>query len=274
MLREPGPRVLLEQRDDDPPGHLGGLDSRGVAINGSGEVVGWSSPKTTGPDVSFLSNARDHKLTALSFMNEALGINDSGQIAGQCNELPANPEVFACVVSSNGTITALGDSIPPLGNSNLACSVAVAINNNGQALASCDGTALPQGGAVVWANGTPTVVGTLGGFAAGRALNNNGQVVGIAQTSTGAEDGFLWSNGTTTDLGPSFLPAAINDNGVIVGGQFVYSHGTVQNLNNLIPAGSPYQIESATGINNNGQIVANANDAATRQQHTLLLTPN
>ena len=48
----------------------------------------------------------------------------------------------------------------------------------------------------------------------------------------------------------------------------------MQNLNNLIPPGSPYQIQSATGINDNGQIVANAEDTATGQQHALLLTPN
>jgi len=255
-------------------GTLGGLNSQGLAINGSGEVAGESSPKGPGPDEPFLSNARDHKLTALPFMNDAFGIDDSCQIAGQCNELPANPEVFACVVSSNDTITALGDSVPPLGNSNLSCGEAVAINNHGQALANCDGPALPENGAVVWTNGTPTVVGTLGGSAAGRAINNNGQVVGIAQTSTGAEDGFVWSNGTTTDLGPGFHPAAINDSGVIVGGQFVDSGGILQNLNTLIPAGSGYQIQSATGINDNGQIVANATDTATGQTHALLLTPS
>ena len=128
---------------------------------------------------------------------------------------------------------------------------------------------------MVWTNGTPTVLPTLGGgSSSGTAINNNGQVVGTSQTSTGAEDGFLWSNGTMTDLGPSFSPAAINDSGVIVGGQFVYSNGTLQNLNNLIPAGSPYQIESATGINNNGQIVANATDTATGQTHALLLNPS
>jgi probable HAF family extracellular repeat protein len=98
-------------------------------------------------------------------------------------------------------------------------------------------------------------------------------VVGTAQTSTGAEDGFLWSNGTMTDLGSNFSPAAVNDSGVIVGGQFVESNGTSQNLNNLIPAGSGYQIQSATGINDNGQIVANATYTPTGQTHALLLTP-
>jgi probable HAF family extracellular repeat protein len=59
----------------------------------------------------------------------------------------------------------------------------------------------------------------------------------------------------------------------MVGGPYIDSSGTVQNLNTLIPAGSPYQIEDATAINDNGQIVANATDTATGQTHTLLLTP-
>jgi probable HAF family extracellular repeat protein len=70
------------------------------------------------------------------------------------------------------------------------------------------------------------------------------------------------------------VEVAINDSGVIVGGQFVSSNGTLQNLNNLIPAGSGYQIQNATGINDNGQIVANATDTAANQTHALLLTPN
>ena len=77
-----------------------------------------------------------------------------------------------------------------------------------------------------------------------------------------------------TDLGSNFSPAAVNDSGVIVGEQFVYSNGTLQNLNNLIPAGSGYQIQNATGINDNGQIVANADDTATGQTHALLLNPS
>ena len=77
-----------------------------------------------------------------------------------------------------------------------------------------------------------------------------------------------------TDLGLNFFPAAINDNGVIVGGDQIYSGGTLQNLNNLIPVGSPYQIQYANAINDQGQIVADAYDTATNQGHALLLTPN
>ena len=66
----------------------------------------------------------------------------------------------------------------------------------------------------------------------------------------------MYTNGTITNLG-SFLAAAINDNGVMVGGPSIDTGGTVQNLNNLLPAGSP-TIQDATAINNNGQIVASA----------------
>jgi probable HAF family extracellular repeat protein len=78
---------------------------------------------------------------------------------------------------------------------------------------------------------TITDLGSLGGgAAAGTAINNLGQVVGTAEISTGAFDAFLWNNCTMTDLGTNFSPAAVNDSGVIVGGQLVCSGGTLQNL--------------------------------------------
>jgi probable HAF family extracellular repeat protein len=245
-------------------GTLGGLDSEGVAINGSGDVVGWSAPKSGGQGVAFLWNG--HRMAAVSGMapSGAQAINDSGQIAGRCGYI-VSPEIFACVVAS-GTETALPEP-------NLRCFTAVAINNSGQVLGEC--YQYDNRLTVVWTNDSPTVLPTLGGGeATGRAINNLGQVVGTSKTSTGAFDGFLWNNGTMTDLGNSFTPAAINDSGVIVGGQLVYTGGTLQNLNNLIPAGSPYQIQLATGINDNGQIVANAVETATGQNRGLLLTPN
>jgi probable HAF family extracellular repeat protein len=121
--------------------------------------------------------------------------------------------------------------------------------------------------AVLWQNGTVTDVGTLGGLkSTAAAINDNGQIVGSAATSSGATDGFLYSNGTMTDLG-SFTPAAVNNNGVMVGGQYVDGGGTMQNLNTLLPAGSA-TILDATAINDNGQIVAVSSNGA------VLLIPN
>ena len=124
------------------------------------------------------------------------------------------------------------------------------------------------------APGAPQPGGCLGGatFIQTISINNNGQIAGTVFTG-GTSEGFLYSNGTITNLG-SFLAAAINDNGVMVGGPQIDSGGTVQNLNTLIPAGTPYQIHYATAINDNGQIVAKAYDTATNQIHGVLLTPN
>src|SRR5215467_4205655 len=220
-------------------GTLGGNFSQGVAINGSGEVVGSSSGKSPGIGGAFLSNGHGmHQLNAPAFV---YGINDSGQIAGQCRN-SMFLQAYPCVVSSNGSVTELTESNPDIEclyiNTIIGPNIpaAVAINNNGQVLGNCFYSSL--GLAVVWTNDTPTVLPTLGGVASsGTAINNLGQVAGTSETSTGAEDGFLWSNGTMTDLGSNFSPAAVDDSGAIVGGQFVYSNGTLQNLNNLIPAG-------------------------------------
>jgi probable HAF family extracellular repeat protein len=257
---------------DDLGTPVGVQESVGVAISDSGEVVG-RSWLWNGHNLKSLNGLGDFGTEALG----PLGINDSGDVVGQCGFVVA-PEVFACEVNTNtGTTITIGD--PNMCESGapgcIACNVAGAINNNGQVLANnCGGSGDREGSPVVWTKGTPTVIGTLGGATTGTAINNPGQVVGTSQTSTGATDGFLWSSGTITDLGSSFAPAAINDSGVIVGGPFVFSNGTLLNLNNLIPAGSPYRILSATGINDHGQIVANALDTATNQERGLLLTPN
>jgi probable HAF family extracellular repeat protein len=126
---------------------------------------------------------------------------------------------------------------------------------------------------VLWHNGAVTDLGTLGTpgsvtFTQAISINNNGQIAGTVFTG-GATEGFLYSNGTVTNLG-SFTAAAINDNGVMVGGSSIDSGGTVQDLNSLIPAKSGYQITYATAINDNGQIVADAADATTSQAAVLL----
>jgi probable HAF family extracellular repeat protein len=120
----------------------------------------------------------------------------------------------------------------------------------------------------------PTDLGTFGGpNAVATAINNLGQVAGYAMTSTYAQHGFLWSNGTMTALGDNFIAAAVNDNGAVAWADLIYSGGTMQNLNTLIPAGSGDQITYANEINDKGQIVAEAY-TPTYQTHALLLTPH
>src|SRR5215471_18157398 len=227
-------------------GTLGsGNFSAGEAINSSGEVAGWSDTKAdTGQGVPLDS--------------VAAGINDSGQVIGSWGNATTGSQPF---LDSNGTITDLPEP-GFVATSNLGCQ-ADAINNKAQIAGTCWGynrkLSSIYADLVLWQNGTVTDLGTLGGERSeAAAINGNGQIVGYgtALGSGVATDGFLYSNGTMTDLG-SFIPAAINNNGVMVGGPYIDSGGTVQNLNTLIPAGSP-TIQDATAINDNGQIVASA----------------
>jgi probable HAF family extracellular repeat protein len=198
----------------------------------------------------------------------ATGIDDTGEIAGGTSQ--------HAFVISGGTRTTLPDL------SNYGCcpgglSGASGISNSHQIVgASGNGQGVER--AVMWTNGTITDLGTLGGAGSGAyAINDLGQVTGWAQTAAGPVHLFLYS-GMMTDLGtfaPGAVPVpkAINNHGVIVGqGAFIFSGGSFQDLNNLIPPGSGFTLDDATAINDNGQIVANGYNAQ-GQEHAFLLTP-
>jgi probable HAF family extracellular repeat protein len=86
-------------------------------------------------------------------------------------------------------------------------------------------------------------LGTLGGTnGVANALNNSNQVVGWSQTASGAQHAFLYSN------------------------------GTMQDLNRLIPPLSGITLTSAVGIDGSGRIVAYGTNAS-GQTEEFLLTP-
>jgi probable HAF family extracellular repeat protein len=245
-------------------GTLGGDFSTGVGINRSGEVVGTANTKSGSAD-AFLWNG-GKSLVDIGTWTPA-GINDAGQAAGECFNA-AGPCLF-----SNGTLSQLPN---PTTFPSDGCG-AGPINNNSQVLGGCSDTS-SNTHVVVWQHGTATDLGTIGAgppYEGNRvsAFNNLGQVVGYQQLSSGAVHGFLLSNGTMTDLGNNFLPVAINDSGVVVGGEMIWSGGTLQNLNNLIPPGSGFTLADATGINDIGQIGVNGYNAQ-GYYHAFLLTPS
>ncbi len=134
-------------------------------------------------------------------------------------------------------------------------------------------------------------LGALGGgsnSSYARGINGAGQVVGYASTiAHGPEHAFLYENGQMKDLGTlgddsnSSYANDINDSGQVVGTSatgigsphaFLYENGQMTDLNSLIPAGSGWLIESAQGINNDGQIVVSGSKDGVGT-HALLLTP-
>lgn len=128
-------------------------------------------------------------------------------------------------------------------------------------------------GLCYWApNLTKYEIGLLPGctrWTSGATMNNNGEVVGVLQTSDGNFKGAYWSVATgLVDISSivnraSFLPAAINDRGVIVGTiRSGYDNAAFwdpkSGMHNLT-TGSDYSYGQAYDINNAGQVVGITN---------------
>jgi probable HAF family extracellular repeat protein len=133
-----------------------------------------------------------------------------------------------------------------------------------------------------------TKMGTLGGpWSQGYAINNKGQITGLAYTKNGSAHAFIANCGTCPlkDLGTfsgstsTVWGFGINDAGIVVGQAtfagtyhaFVYGSGKIKDLNGMIPGGSGWVLIEADGINAAGQIVGMGTHNG--QEHAFLLTP-
>jgi probable HAF family extracellular repeat protein len=255
-------------------GTLGnGLFAEGTAINGVGEVAGFSNLKSGERHAFVFHNGKLTDLGSTGQESRAFAIDDSGVVAGS-ESIPGEGHTDA-VLWANGKVTDLG-LLPGEGG---IFTNASGINDSKEVVGSGDNRESMER-AFLWRGGTMTDIGTLGGpQAAANAINNSGQVVGFAQTSTDADHGFIYQNGKMTDLGLNIDPNAISNNGVIVGqggcgNAVILSNGLCRDLQTLIPAGSGYELQQALGINNKGQIVVDASTTTTFQNHALLLNPN
>lgn len=139
------------------------------------------------------------------------------------------------------------------------------------------------------AGGGPRAIGSLGdGETVALGINSGGVVVGWSRPSAESSEvrAFLY-DGAIRDLGLGAARAnAINDAGVVVGSRelpfgaspffsshaFMLKDGAAIDLNDLLPAGSGWVLEAATGVNNLGQIVGVGTLAGRRQ--SFLLTPS
>ncbi len=243
-------------------GTLGGTYSTAVAINNAGQIAGNAYLAGDLESRPFL--CQQGVMTNLGTLggsySSAKALNSNGVVVG--DSLIAGDAVTHAFLWRDGLMTDLGT----LGGSR---SSAMALNDAGQVVGEAYTTHDLQTHAFLYQAGVMTDLGTLGGtFSSAKAINNLGQVIGDSTTAQdAASHGFIYSGGVLTDLGTlggSYCsPTALNNRGQVVGQAadateatfpFRWQDGAMQNLNSLLPPDSGWELWSADGINDAGQI--------------------
>lgn len=202
-------------------------DTRATAINDNGKIVGALRPAfgITPPDSLAFIWSHDTSLQTLGTLgggSYAFDINNQGIVVGVSGDNNSTAFIWD---SSNG-MRYLNTAISTGGLWQLISGIA--INDNGQ-IAGQGNFLTIENVPFFWNGVQIRQIGSFGGSSTeALGLNNNGQVVGYSQDPNGQSKAFVWDE---------------------VNG--------IQDLNNFIQPNSGWVLESATGINDNGQIVGN-----------------
>ncbi len=266
----------------------GGSASYAYGVNDSGVVVGFSNTGSGAYDAFTYSGGKMTDVTVAdnislngSTFNFATSINASGEIAGYIS-YTAGTHAF---LYNGSTTIDLGTLAGSTGTSH-----AQAINASGQVVGDASTAAGPIH-AFLYSGGSMHDLGALGsplGASVAYDINASSQVVGESIVDNGSNyHAFLYNGSSMTDLtagaqyaGYNSQAFGINDSGAAVGyfgtssfgsHGFLYSNGTLTDLNSLISPTSGWTITAAYGINDSGQIAAIATNGQ-GQAHALLLT--
>jgi probable HAF family extracellular repeat protein len=208
----------------------------------------------------------------------AYGVNDWNVIVGGSEATAGGP--MRAFIYRDGVMSPLGAT---LGGPE---SFAFDVNGSEQAVGYAQ---LPGTGgyrAFLHANGSTIDLGSLGGRSTAYAINEGGVVVGSSALSASSTvHAFRWQNGVMHDLGTlggaNSHAAAINDDGVVAGWAedaqgrkraVIWRDGIITDLNTLIPQGTDWELEGATGVGFQDAIVGWGR-RADGQTHGFMLTP-
>ena len=271
-------------------GMLGGVKALAMSVNDNGDVL-VASFTSLFPDPVAQSYVRhlDGTVTALpspatnpTFYNT---INNNGDAAGQYMPDGTFSLRGAIYRAAGGTAVDANSVISGVPVGSVVDNVE-AMNDHGVITGS---TFNGQENAFIWSGGQlirPMPLGPSVGSSDVSALNENGDVAGYFYApGSGSPEGYAYIGGFTEVLTlPGFqsLANGINDSGDVVGDYFtgnvtsavqhafIYSNGVGEDLNDLIPAGSGWDLEQANGINDAGEIVGYGTIGG--QEHAFLLT--
>lgn len=224
-----------------------------VAVVGLAVAVGVSGASGSASSVKGRWVIRDLG-TLGGVYGAAVDVNDRGQIVGTSLTRNAQSHPF---LWQNGKMIDLGARGGlPTGTS------VVAINERGQVIGNeqrwvttGNTEGLAASAAILWENGRVTRLTPIAGrdLVQAVAINDRGQVIGVSSTRGGSQHGFFWDKGHMTDLGKYYLPAAIDNQGRVVGNAdgfaFLWQNGKMTNLAKTAAH------SNAWAINERGQIV-------------------
>jgi probable HAF family extracellular repeat protein len=316
--------------DIGAPG-LGGpnSNSRAFDANERGQVVGPAETSTPDPNGEDFCGFLSH-LTCPSFLwqtggmtplrtlggnnNFVLAINNRGQVAGvsenstQDSSCAAPFQVRDFDAAIWGPAPGVIHKLQPLGGDSVG--EALWINDLGQAVGSsgsCANTLLPPLAAgphaVLWENGVPTHLGSLGGSCTVPCIDltlgpfgntplyisNQGQVLGLsALPGDKTFHAFLWTKATgmqdlqTLPGDVASVGLGINASGQAVGlsldafgspRAFLWQNGVMTDLNTLIPGDSPFLALFVADIINSSGEIAGFGLTTSFEVHGFLATP-
>ena len=232
--------------------------SRGYAINDAGVIVGESDN-----NASKAFRWENGTMTNLGTLGGASAvahnINNAGQIVGS---------------ASNGQMKDLGTLLGTTNSTGRAWS----INNSGDIVGVSRNAANTASQATLWlggAGGSITNLGSLGSgnqFSEAFAISDNDWIVGYSIVTGSTEHAFLWQNGVLLDLGTLGFTHSratdVNAQGQVVGfastfanfpsfggAAFLWENDQLINLNTRIVDSPGWNLLSAEGINERGDIV-------------------
>lgn len=287
-------------------GTLGGIGSITGTVNDRGQVVGAALnniPGSFGGSLAIqLPFPTATQLHAFLWENgvmrdlgtlggpdsEAQYVNERGQIAGQSyTDSTPNPPSTAPACTTSGIPTEhpflWQDGFIDLGSLGGTCGYANWLTNRGEVVGTMTLAGDTTNHAFLWDRGVLTDLKTLGGNnSEAWFANDAGEVVGRADFSPTSTNhhAFLWSHGVMKDLGtPNDFACStalginarhqvVGDSGVCyVGGNgWLWEHGSIVDLNTLVPPDTKEHVLGAVQINDRGEILAGGllRDGSTR----------
>ena len=233
---------------------LSGVNDRGQVVGGYGFDI-----ENFGSQAFVATNGNINTINVPGFfVNDALGINNMGQIVGSYLESSPGNIAWQGFIDNNGSFTSV--NVPGADATQV-----FGINNRGQVVGASSDYSINKSIGFIYTKGHFTPINVPEAYATVPLdINDRGQVVGLYQeVELGPGSGFLDSNGHFTSISvPGSIytvPKGINDRGQVVGYYLddnSVQHGFVD-YNGIITTFNVQNTDGTAGfgINDRGQIV-------------------